>query len=385
MEMAAMSAMSALVFCLVQVVITGSNLLLMRRLRASELETDQPYVSILVPARNEEDNIFACVDSLCRQNYQGCEVIVLNDQSEDGTALILQELCETYAHLHVIQGKGLPAGWYGKHWACWQLVQRAKGSFVLFTDADTQHHPDTLRASVAKAQAENLDLLTAVVHQKMETWGERLTVSFPVWAIATLYPLVLGRAFGWAGFSAVNGQFMLFRRERYVALGGHKAVRSHAADDMALGRLAIRAGYRWAVHDATALVSCRMYRSFGQAVEGFTKNYFALFDYRVALAAFVWLWMVFITWVPLVMLLGHFGGLAVPGFAAAVSGVVLLVQALLWWLPVVRYRMHPVLVLLFPFVVTLASLIGFRSMIRSITGLTAWKGRTLGRSSVRWF
>lgn len=374
-----------LVFALVQLCITFLNLLQIRRFGDSDSEPnpDLPFVSILIPARNEESNIGPCVESLLAQEYPNYEVIVLDDNSQDCTAKILEQLIEAQPKLTVLQGQPLPADWYGKHWACWQLAEKAKGDWILFTDADTVHHPDMLRDVAPLACEEELDLLSAFVYQRMETWGERLTVPFPFWSILTICPIILGRKWKWSVFSAVNGQFMLFRRAAYEAIGGHQAVRRHAADDVALGRRLLKHGYRWAIHDASKRVSCRMYQSFAAAWEGFTKNYYALFDYQLVVATFVWLWMGFVAWWPLLLLVFRPAGLATTSWDLAVAIAAVAVNTGLWTLTVLRFSMPKTVILMYPFVVAIATMIGLVSIVRTLTGTATWKGRRLFRPSER--
>ena len=120
-----------------------------------------PFVSVLVPARNEARSIEICISSLLAQDYPDFEVIVLNDHSTDDTARILARLAQSDNRLRLLKGVSLPEDWLGKHWACHQLSQAAKGELILFTDADTHSTPDMLRASVSALLAEQADLLTA--------------------------------------------------------------------------------------------------------------------------------------------------------------------------------------------------------------------------------
>jgi cellulose synthase/poly-beta-1,6-N-acetylglucosamine synthase-like glycosyltransferase len=137
-----------------------------------------PKVSILIPARNEEKNIAGCVSSLLAQDYPSFEVIVLDDQSSDNTRSILMRIAGSEPRLSVLAGSPLPEGRLGKNWACAQLAQRANGDQLYFTDADTIHQPQALRALVTTLIGEQADLLTGFPGQELQTWGERLIVPF---------------------------------------------------------------------------------------------------------------------------------------------------------------------------------------------------------------
>jgi chlorobactene glucosyltransferase len=144
----------------------------------------------------------------------------------------------------------------------------------------------------------------------METVGELITVPFPSWSIVSLLPIPLAYRLRKSGaLVAANGKFLLFRREAYRKIGGYAAARSHATEDMEIALLVKKAGLRWRLVNATDMVSARMYRGWSEAREGFAKNYFALFNYHLLAALFVWSWMVLITWHPLFTLFrGVVGG-----------------------------------------------------------------------------
>ncbi|MBV9128456.1 MAG: glycosyltransferase [Verrucomicrobia bacterium] len=299
------------VFLLGIVLQTFANLRVFRapRPRVFAPDADTPFVSVLVPARNEAHRIGPCVASLLAQDYPAdrYELLVLDDHSQDGTAAVVQALgltvttdeinAATSPRRIVLSSASLPAGWTGKAWACHQLAQAARGDFFLFTDADTVHAPGTLGAAVGHALATDASLLSLWPRQQTETWSERLVIPLVYLLVLGLLPLALldffqrhpavarrvpfglRRALG-----AANGQFLLFRRKTYARIGGHAAVRAHLVEDVALGRLVSeRTGGdfhgRLVNCDGSRLVACRMYRSFPELWEGFTKNLRAAFDH----------------------------------------------------------------------------------------------------------
>lgn len=373
---------SVLIFVGVQAALAVSNAYLAKRLNAYRPATARPRASILVPARNEEETVQACVASLLRQDYPDFEVLVLDDGSTDRTAAVLAS-CR-HPRLRVITGRVLPEGWTGKTWACQQLADAATGELLLFTDADTVHRHDTLRCAVDARAATGADLLTAITRNEVRTLGEQLTVPFIPWSILSLLPLLLGYRLRRSGaLSAANGKFLLFRRDAYRRIGGHAAVRSDAAEDLALCRRVKRFGLRWRLLDASRHVSARMYRGWGEAVEGFTKNFFALFGYRLLVALFVWFWMMVITWHPVVSALtraarGSFG----TTFFLALATIA--IAAGIWLLTALKFDLPRRLLLLFPATMTASTFIGLRSMALTIAGRTRWNGRTLVRRKARW-
>lgn len=371
------------VFLAILLLIAISNLLTLRRLNDDSTLSQFPRVSILVPARNERAAIGACVRSLLAQDYPDFEVLVLDDNSTDGTSDVLATLARTDTRLRVLSGTPLPNGWLGKQWACHQLAQAASGELILFTDADTLHHPHALRAGVSALHAERADLLTAFLYQRTQTWGERLTVPTIFWCFFSFLPLVLAHHIRIPALSLTNGQWMLFRRAAYQAIGGHAAVCSSPIDDIMLGRRIRAHGLRWRVVDAGDYVACRMYDGFSSALDGFSKNLFAVFEFRVIEYLFVWLWLTLITLEPLgVVILWTFE----PTRAVFDLGLAVLAVGemfALWNIALARLRFPIYLAFLYPLLVILLVLIALRSMLWTMTGRLTWKGRNLPRQRIR--
>ena len=181
-------------FLALSLLIALGNSLFLRRLTRTYSSLEQtPFVSVLVPARNEESNIDKCIRSLLAQEYSTFEVIVLDDHSTDSTRSILDGIQKEQPALKIISGEPLPEGWLGKHWACQQLAGAARGELLLFTDADTWHEPHALRDSVATLIKEGADLLTMFPHEKVVTWGEKLTVPVLGFAPFSFVPIFLAR------------------------------------------------------------------------------------------------------------------------------------------------------------------------------------------------
>ena len=207
-------------FLVVTTFIEISNWLVLRRLEEFTALPRVPRVSILVPARNEARVIERCVASLLAQDYPDFDVLVLDDGSTDGTGEILRRLAAADGRLRVLEGKFLPAGWLGKHWACQQLLEHADGEYVLYADADTWHHPAAVRNGVAGMLAWNLDLLSAIPHEVMDTFGELLTVPMAVWSFFALLPMWLAFHTRTPLLASAIGQYMMFRTSSLKKIGG---------------------------------------------------------------------------------------------------------------------------------------------------------------------
>lgn len=250
------------------------NLRFLRHARqVARLPDPPPRVSVLVPARDEAATVAACVESLARQEYPHFEVIALDDQSSDGTGAILDSLAARFPHVTALHGdEAPPAGWNGKSYACQRLADRAQGEWLLFTDADTLHVPDSIAQGIAQASGLRADLLSAFPRQITRTWAERALVSF----IMDFLPLVgadlsaLWRGDG--GATVANGQYLLARADTYRAADGHRAIAEALVDDFALMQQFRARGQRVALVDGTSMLSCRMYEDARAVWDGFSKN-----------------------------------------------------------------------------------------------------------------
>jgi chlorobactene glucosyltransferase len=379
---------SLVVFLAVLVLFSASNLFALRRLgsarhRGARGTLEAPSISVLVPARNEERNIAACVESLLTQDYPDFEVLVLDDGSIDRTAEIARGLAAA-VRLRVLGGAPLPGGWLGKNWACHQLAQAASGRLLLFVDADTRHHSRTLSDAAAALQGEGVDLLSVLPRQETRTWAERVIVPLVPWSQHTFFPIALLRRIRCPACATAVGQFMLFRREAYEAIGGYERVRGSTVDDWDLARAIVAEGFRWTLCDGTSRVTTRMYRSFGETVDGFSKNLYARFGYNLPGFAFVWIWLLWLAWQPPVLLVLHaFKVSWVPAAAVPYAATATGLMATTWLLSDLRFRVPLGHVAFYPLTVLAASIIAVRSVVWRAFGGGTWKDRPLHRSPAR--
>lgn len=362
-----------------------TNLRALKRLGSYPTPSRYPTVSVLVPARNEAQAIESCLRSLLLQEYPAFEVVALDDQSDDGTGDLVAPLVAGDARLRVIHGLPTPTGWLGKHWACHQLAEAARGELLLFTDADTVHGPQALSHAVAALLVERADLLTAFPRQELGSWAERLTVPVPHWAFFSLLPIGLAHRLRLPGLSVANGQFMLFRRKAYQAVGGHAAVRGNPVDDIALAQRVKARGLRWRLVDATEHVRCRMYWGWRQVLEGFSKNLFAVFQFRLLEYIFAWCWILLVAWQPLVALAWNaLGGGGSSPFATSLALVGMAEGFALWGVVLWRFRFPLSLLPMYPLSMLAFWIVAARSVWVIVRGQAVWKDRRLPPQSVRW-
>ena len=344
---------------------------------------DYPFVSILVPARNEERNIEKCITSLLQQDYPNFEVIVLDDESEDRTWQILSRLAQENEKLRLIKGKPLPEGWIGKCWACHQLSEKARGDFLLFVDADTYHKPSMLRSVMDAAGFYGADLISGLPHEKIETFSELLTIPLISWGILAALPLPLAFALPHPGLSITIGQLLLFKRESYERINGHIAVKDHVCEDMALGRLIKAKGLRWRLVDAGDVTECRMYTNLSEAVNGLSKTIFGALNFRVLLillfSLLLWLMFCLPPWLLLKSLVNPF-----PRPLVRQALILVVLSLLSWRVANHRFRVPWYATFLYPVISGLAIFIFLRSMILTVTGKAQWKGRLLAIRRIHW-
>jgi len=240
-----------------------------------------PLVSIMVPARNEAENIKMCVTSLLKQDYANIEILILDDNSTDDTSLIVKRIAEKDSRVKLITGKPLKDGWIGKSYACHQLAKHARGRYFLFTDADTLHFKNAVSSTIGCLIKNKLDALSAIPKQIMVGIHERLVVTWVHFGILSLLPLILIKKSKYPLFCTANGQCMLFKREVYRKIGGHKSIKTKILEDIHISKQVKRHGYRFMLFDGSKNIYCRMYRNFRGLIKGFSKFMFAAFDFKV--------------------------------------------------------------------------------------------------------
>ncbi len=327
-----------------------------------------PSLSVLVPARNEERSIRACISSLALQDYDGeVEVLVLDDHSEDGTAGIVEQLTIAHPHVRLLRGEALPEGWRGKNWACEQLGRAARGEMLLFTDADTIHEQGAAAALVSHAREEDVDLLSLMPRQILGSLPEALTVPLLHFFYLTFFPRFMLEKTEDPRFHAANGQLLLFDRSAWEQIGGHASIASSVVDDLDLAKRIREEGLRLDVVDGRYIVSCRMYRSWTEVFEGFTKNLHAALGRSTLRALFVAAMLIGLFVVPPVVAIAT---ASFPWILATIIGLFLRLRTS------VRSGEPLPLALLHPASILIAAILLLRSTWYAESGRpTSWKGR----------
>ncbi len=250
--------------------------------RADWSALEFPFVSILVPARNEENKIGRCIASLLAQDYPNFEIVVIDDRSTDNTAQIIQSYVESddKKRIKFVHGKDARSGWIGKCNALAHAVNYASGEWLVFTDADTYHKPNSLADSVNYAVKQRADMVSFVPMQELGSFSEKLIM--PV----LLSSFLLGDPFHQVNDPECHrayayGQYVICRRSSYFAVGGHESVRNEIVEDHALAQVFKDKAYKIEVADGRTLYSVRMYTNLSTLWQGWTKNLYSLIDSRV--------------------------------------------------------------------------------------------------------
>lgn len=229
-------------------------------------------VSILIPMRNEEKNVSACVETVINQvGLESFEILVLNDESVDQTK---QELSK-FTQIKALEGKELPNGWLGKLWALDQLVEESKGEYLVFLDADVRLTSNAV-ASGIKTMRE-WDFMSAYPKQIMGGFLQRIFQPLLQWSWMSSVPLLVSQKLSIKSMVVANGQFLIIKRDAYLKSGGHKLIKAEVLDDLMIAKQLVRSGFKGGVAEGSQVASCNMYESSMQLIKGYQKSLWKAF------------------------------------------------------------------------------------------------------------
>lgn len=324
---------------------------------------DGTLVSVLIPARNEETHIAACIEAALAARGVAVEVVVMDDGSTDRTGEIVRGIAARDPRVRLETCPPLPAGWTGKVHACARLAEAARGTHFLFIDADVRLDPHAAASMAGHAQRTGSAMVTGVPRQQIGSLGEAVTVPMINFLLFCYLPGG-GRAFTERPeMAAACGQLMMVERSAYEATGGHAAIRGVLHDALQMARKMRAAGFATEVVEGAPLATCRMYTGFAQSWRGFIKNAregmatpVGLPIWTVMLAgAFLW---------PIALLPDGWAFLALGIGLALRAAVTLRVREPWWTIP-----LHPLAVLV-------ALAIQWTALVRGLMGKReGWKGR----------
>ena len=324
-----------------------------------------PRVSIIVPARNEEETIEPSLSSLLSLDYDNYEVIAVNDRSTDRTGEIMDSMSQNprfsqktrgagHPVLRVLHHTDLPAGWLGKTHAMWTATNQADGEWLLFTDADVLFKPDSLRRALAYGEAARADHVVVFPRMIMKRPGEYMMIAF----FQTMF------TFGHRPWKVADpntrdhmgvGAFNLVRRSVYEAVGTYQALRMEVLDDMKLGKVVKNAGFAQRNVFGGDLISIRWARGAMGVVNNLTKNFFAVLSFqwwRTLISAFG---LLFLNLLPFVGVWLAHGGERMP-YAVALGSMAAIYVGMSWRssVPAYYFFLHPVGTALFTYTLLLS-------------------------------
>ena len=389
-----MSLLTQIAWLLALVWLCGAALTLFALLRqtflrpadAARLKIEgAPFVSVLLPARDEERRILSeCVRSVLAQDYPRFEVVVVDDRSTDATLQILHALARDDDRLRVVEGRELPDGWLGKPYALRQALDVARGEWVLTTDADMIFRPSALRAAVGYALARGCDALSLVPHFETGSFWERVFIPSWLWGMLVLYPQdLLNRRRTRTGIGF--GAFFLIRRTALERAGGFEAVRDDVIEDVRLAENVRRAGVYLRFEYAPDLVSTRMYTNLPELWESSSKNLFGALKYSVPHVAGYLVWTLAVGVFPLVLLAVSAAAVSVGGEAwrplLLPSLLACAMQAAAFGAACARFRVPAYYALTAPLGFALMCAVMLHSALAVVTGRgVSWKGRKIYES-----
>jgi len=324
-------------------------------------------VTAIVPARNEEAVIAACIASLASQP-EIPEILVINDQSTDGTASVVRSLMDKNPNLRLLESGELPDGWVGKNHALWVGVQQAKSPWLLFTDADAEHERDSVSRALQIAHEQGAALVSFSPEQVTVSWYEKALIPF-------IY-LRLAKCFSYEKVNdpnthaaAANGQFLMIRRDVYDVIGGHSSVAGEVLEDVALAMRVKAAGHRIWFGSGKGIVHVRMYTSFQAMWEGWKKNLYRLMGGTP--------WAVFremesnLPWIPLLLVVA---GVKYP-FLLFLGVLLLIARQTSYGLELARHQYPFSFIFYYAPAVALYVAVLWASYRSHVNGRIQWKGR----------
>ena len=347
----------------------------------AESPVDPPLVSVIVPARNEAHNIARCVASILATSYPRLELIVVDDNSTDGTGEVALRAANGDTRARIQRNLPLPEGWFGKQWACTTGAAAANGKILLFTDADTHHASDLVTRSVNAMQRTGADMFSVAGRQELGGFWEKL--------VQPQMFTILSMRYGGtesvnesprASEKIANGQCIFFTRSAYDAIGGHASVRTVVAEDLMLAQTAFARGKKLVLMLGVDQLSTRMYTSLSELIGGWRKNVFAAGLDSMPFGRFGRIVFPFALLTPPLMQLLPTVVLLLAAFGIVSGGlflwsVIAVTATLLWWVVVyAQVGESPLYALLYPLGAAVLLYLFVTAMVRGRR--VTWKGRT---------
>ena len=264
-----------------------------------------PLISVIIPAKDEEENIEACIRSILAQDYTNLEILVVDDRSNDRTLEIASKFENSESKVRVIQVKELPKGWTGKNHAIHEGVKPAGGELLLFVDADTEHDPRTITSSVVQMEQHSLDALSIEPYFVWTRFIQKLTFSILTTVVACLFPIFLVNHKG-SHRTLSNGQYILIKKKVYDTIGGHEAIKNRILEDLALIENTKKNGFNYNLAVGTDFIKVKMYRDLATFWKGWGRILFPALKRNLLLATFLYFLAIVISIIPFIIVFHAF-------------------------------------------------------------------------------
>jgi len=358
-----------------------------RRFLSAEGNTglsDHPFLTLIIPARDEEANIERCLSSFINQSYPNnkYKIIVVDDNSSDNTATIVERLQEKNSHVHLVKTTELPQGWTGKNNACRTGIEKAAGEWYCFVDADVTAEKELLERAVHFALIENAGLLSLSPFQELISVPERLLLPGIFLSIASS-----------VNFSHINdperpesmanGQFMLFKKSIYDEIGGHETIKNEVMDDLAFARIVKEGGHRLFFLFADDLARTRMYQGTSQIWQGFSKNLVEIMKHESGLTSIAHsIKFLLLGWMPALLPLltlcntGTCGSGVIYHWAFIIAITATMLMFITCFMALRALKIPFIYIFSFPLGFTMHALITLNCLFKKKVGKVEWKGRT---------
>lgn len=325
-------------------------------------------IAILIPARNEEDNIKNLLSDLSEQVLLSDYLVtVLDDNSTDSTADAVRLYSNQDEKFELIDGKPLPHDWLGKNYACHQLaITKSDANYLVFLDADVRVSIDAIATALTELQVKKLDFISPYPRQIAKSWSEHLIQPLLQWSWLSTLPIKLAQKSSRPSLTAANGQFFVVKTEAYIASGGHKSIKGEVIDDMELAKSLKRSGFKGGITNGSNIASCRMYQNWSQLRNGYQKSLWRAFKEIPNAIILSLLLIIFFIYPVFEMLKGSSIGL-VSYFLVVLSRMI---TAKLSRGNLISSLLHPLSILLLIYLL-------ITSWIQHSRGNLAWKGRKL--------
>ncbi len=357
------------------VLLSVSNTVFFKISRRRARLKDGPMISVMIPARNEENRIRPTLDAILKQDYSNYEVFVIDDNSTDGTWNILESYADKHEFLSILQGKSLPEGWKGKPFAMTQLADRAEGDLFVFIDADILPAPDFLSWVVDRMNRHKADSMSAYARHRARSVKEYIFFPLIYMVNMTFLPFWLIKFTKAPLFSHAIGQLMVFRREAYEGAGGFGVVYDKILEDIQMGRAMKAAGFRHVFLDARKVLSGYMYDSWEHTVSGLKRSIYEYFDkksYPLIILTFVIIAFLILPafLIPVSLIAGW---TKAPWIIAGNAGILIG-----WGITMYDRRMPWYVPFFYPIQFIFLLIVAWKSLIDDVTGEGYnWKDRTV--------